>query len=79
MIDKKYLKSFKEEVGLEYKYSVKSGLLYKDAVSLRLQINRIDSGLNVRGAVLITTGYKSEAAGSRKRIQFLNVINVYDH
>lgn len=43
-----YLKSFEEEAGIKYKYNVKSGLSYKDTVGLRLQINRVDSGLNVR-------------------------------
>lgn len=47
-----YLKSFEEEVGVKYKYNVKSGLSYKDTVGLRLQINRVDSGLNVRVADL---------------------------
>ena len=37
-----YLKSFEEEGGIKYKYNVKSGL----------QINRVDSGLNVRVADL---------------------------
>lgn len=47
-----YLKSFEEESGVEYKYNVKSGLSYKDTVGLRLQINRVDLGLNVRAADL---------------------------
>lgn len=47
-----YLKSFEEEGGVEYKYNVKSGLSYKDTIGLRLQINRVDSGLNVRVADL---------------------------
>ncbi|MEF3092438.1 hypothetical protein [Raoultella scottii] len=47
-----YLKSFEEESGVKYKYVVKSGLSYKDTVGLRLQINRVDSGLDVRVAVL---------------------------
>lgn len=47
-----YLKSFEEEGGVKYKYNVKSGLSYKDSVGLRLQINRVDSGLNVRIADL---------------------------
>lgn len=42
-----YLKSFEEESGVKYKYNVKSGLSYKDTIGLRLQINRVDSGLNV--------------------------------
>ena len=42
-----YLKSFEEENGVKYQYNVKSGLSYKDTVGLRLQINRVDSGLNV--------------------------------
>ncbi|APG16892.1 hypothetical protein A3780_04690 [Kosakonia radicincitans] len=47
-----YLESFEEESGVKYKYNVKSGLSYKDTVGLRLQINRVDSGLNVRVADL---------------------------
>ncbi|MEP8652603.1 hypothetical protein [Cronobacter sakazakii] len=47
-----YLKSFEEEEGVRYKYNVKSGLSYKDTMGLRLQINRVDSGLNVRVADL---------------------------
>ena len=40
-----YLKSFEEEGEVKYKYNVKSGLSYKDTIGLRLQINRVDSGL----------------------------------
>ncbi|GEM_PF-603399 len=47
-----YLKSFEEESGVKYNYVVKSGLSYKDSVGLRLQIDRVDSGLNVRVADL---------------------------
>ena len=47
-----YLKSFEEESGVKYKYNVKSGLSYKDTVGLRLQINRVDSGLDVSVADL---------------------------
>ncbi|HDS2775048.1 hypothetical protein HX887_016305 [Enterobacter sp. SECR18-0236] len=47
-----YLKSFEEESGVKYQYNVKSGLSYKETVGLRLQINRLDSGLNVRVADL---------------------------
>jgi hypothetical protein len=47
-----YLKSFEEEGGVKYKYNVKSGLSYKDMIGLRLQINRVDSGLNVHVADL---------------------------
>ena len=47
-----YLKSFEEEAGVKYIYKVKSGLSYKDTVGLRLQIYRVDSGLNVRVADL---------------------------
>ena len=47
-----YLKSFEEEGGVKYKYNVKSGLSYKDTIGLRLQINRVDSGLNDRVADL---------------------------
>ncbi|UCQ36764.1 hypothetical protein [Edwardsiella piscicida] len=47
-----YLKSFEEESSVKYKYNVKSGLSYKDTIGLRMQINRVDSGLNVRVADL---------------------------
>ncbi|WP_313129279.1 hypothetical protein [Pseudescherichia vulneris] len=47
-----YIKSFEEESGVKYKYQVKSGLSYKDTIGLRLQINRVDSGLNDRVADL---------------------------
>ncbi|EME2524847.1 hypothetical protein [Yersinia enterocolitica] len=47
-----FLKTYEEENGVKYKYVVKSGLSYKDTVGLRLQINRVDSGLNVRVADL---------------------------
>ncbi|EMY7639164.1 hypothetical protein ABCT75_003237 [Citrobacter freundii] len=47
-----YLMSFEEESGVKYRYVVKSGLSYKDTVGLRLQINRVDSGLNVLAANL---------------------------
>ncbi|AZL63398.1 MULTISPECIES: hypothetical protein [Enterobacter] len=47
-----YLRSFEEEGGVKYKYIIKSGLSYKDTIGLRLQINRVDSGLNDRVADL---------------------------
>ncbi|KZR17016.1 hypothetical protein A3N65_23815 [Klebsiella aerogenes] len=47
-----FLRSFEEESGVRYKYNVKSGLSYKDTIGLRLQINRVDSGLNDRVADL---------------------------
>lgn len=47
-----YLKSFEEESRVKYKYNVKSGLSYKETVGLRLQINRVDSGLKDRVADL---------------------------
>ena len=47
-----YLRSFEEESGVKYQYNIKSGLSYKDTIGLRLQINRVDSGLNVRVADL---------------------------
>lgn len=47
-----YLRSFEEESGVKYQYNVKSGLSYKDTVGLRLQINRVDSGLDVHVADL---------------------------
>lgn len=47
-----YLKSFEEENEVKYKYVVKSGLSYKDTIGLRLQIDRVDSGLKIRVADL---------------------------
>ncbi len=47
-----FLKQFEQENGARYKYIVKSGLSYEDTIGLRLQINRVDSGLNVRVADL---------------------------
>lgn len=47
-----FFKQFEQEKGVKYQYNVKSGLSYKDTVGLRLQINRVDSGLNVRVADL---------------------------
>lgn len=47
-----FLKSFEQEGGVKYKYIVKSGLSYNDTVGLRLQINRVDAGLNDRVADL---------------------------
>ncbi|HDL7469932.1 TPA: hypothetical protein PXN82_001697 [Yersinia enterocolitica] len=47
-----FLKTFEQENGVKYKYVVKSGLSFKETVGLRLQINRVDSGLNVRIADL---------------------------
>ncbi|AKE61456.1 hypothetical protein PU088_003306 [Citrobacter farmeri] len=47
-----FFKQFEQEKGVKYKYVVKSGLSYNDMIGLRLQINRVDSGLNVRVADL---------------------------
>ncbi|MES0268238.1 hypothetical protein [Citrobacter sedlakii] len=47
-----FLKQFEQENDVKYKYNVKSGLSYKDTVGLRLEINRVDSGMNVRVADL---------------------------
>ncbi|MGU3906141.1 hypothetical protein ACVZDL_18715 [Escherichia coli] len=47
-----FFKQFEQENGVKYKYVVKSGLSYKDTVGLRLQIDRVDSGLNERIAGL---------------------------
>ncbi|WAT08863.1 hypothetical protein [Rouxiella badensis] len=47
-----FIIQYEEENGAKYKYIVKSGLSYKDSVGLRLQINRVDSGQNVRVADL---------------------------
>lgn len=45
-----YLESFEMESGIKYKFIVKSGLEYEDAAGLRIQVNRIDGGLNDRVA-----------------------------
>ena len=45
-----FLKNFEQESGVQYKYIVKSGLSYNEMAGLRLQVNRIDSGLDVRVA-----------------------------
>ncbi|PLE59730.1 hypothetical protein B6I74_13800 [Klebsiella variicola] len=47
-----YLRSFEKESGVKYQYNVNSGLSYKDTVGLRLEINRVDLGLNFRVADL---------------------------
>ncbi|HGP4137103.1 TPA: hypothetical protein ACLLGK_000645 [Enterobacter roggenkampii] len=47
-----YLKSFEEETGVKYQYDVKFGLSYKNTIGLRIQINRVDSGLSMRVADL---------------------------
>ncbi|MGE4698761.1 hypothetical protein [Yersinia enterocolitica] len=47
-----FLKQFEQESGVKYQYIIKSGLSYKNTVGLRLQINRVDSGLNIRVADL---------------------------
>ncbi|QGY31636.1 hypothetical protein [Pantoea cypripedii] len=41
-----YLKSFEEEQGVEYKYIVKAGLSYNHMAGLRLEVKRVDAGLN---------------------------------
>ncbi|MFT4271856.1 MAG: hypothetical protein QM578_12660 [Pantoea sp.] len=41
-----YLKSFEEEKGVKYKFIVKSGLSYQEMAGLRLEVKRIDGGLN---------------------------------
>ncbi|MEG3131720.1 hypothetical protein SC171_27465 [Pantoea cypripedii] len=41
-----YLKSFEEEKGVKYKFIVKSGLSYNDMAGLRLEVKRVDAGLN---------------------------------
>lgn len=40
------------ESGVKYKFIVKSGLSYEDLAGLRLQVNRVDNGLNDRVADL---------------------------
>jgi hypothetical protein len=72
-----YLKSFEEEGGVKYKYNVKSGLSYKDTVGLRLQINRVDSGLNDRLPIWITTGYRNGEVCASQRTWYLIVLNEY--
>ncbi|WP_416413616.1 hypothetical protein [Pantoea sp. App145] len=41
-----YLKSFEEEKGVKYKFIVKTGLSYNDMAGLRLEVKRVDAGLN---------------------------------
>lgn len=41
-----YLKSFEEEKGVKYTFIVKSGLRYNDMAGLRLEVKRVDAGLN---------------------------------
>ncbi|MDE1186771.1 MAG: hypothetical protein PW844_09855 [Pantoea sp.] len=41
-----YLKSFEEEKGVKYKFIVKAGLTYNDMAGLRLEVKRVDAGLN---------------------------------
>lgn len=41
-----YLKSFEEEKGVKYKFIVKSGLSANDMAGLRLEVKRVDGGLN---------------------------------
>ena len=45
-----FLKNFEQESGVRYHYIVKSGLSYNEMAGLRLQVNRVDSGLDVRVA-----------------------------
>lgn len=45
-----FLLNFEQESGVQYKYIVKSGLSYNEMAGLRLQVNRIDSGLDVQVA-----------------------------
>lgn len=45
-----FLQSSEQESGVKYKFIVKSGLSYNEMAGLRLQINRVDSGLDVRVA-----------------------------
>jgi hypothetical protein len=70
-----YLKSFEEESGVKYQYNVKSGLSYKDAVGLRLQINRVDSGLDVRVADLDYYWLQERGACASQRTWYLIVLS----
>ncbi|MBC3381590.1 hypothetical protein H8I69_20955 [Serratia fonticola] len=45
-----FLKKSEMESGVKYKFIVKSGLSYEDLAGLRLQVNRVDNGLNDRVA-----------------------------
>ncbi|WP_425452648.1 hypothetical protein [Edaphovirga cremea] len=47
-----FLKKTEMESGVKYKFIVKSGLSYEDLAGLRLQVNRVDNGLNDRVADL---------------------------
>lgn len=70
-----YLKSFEEERGVKYQYNVKSGLSYKDTVGLRLQINRVDSGLNDRIADLDYYWLEERASVCQPVYMVLNRLN----
>ena len=70
-----YLKSFEEESGVKYQYNVKSGLSYKDTVGLRLQINRVDSGLNDRIADLDYYWLEERASVCQPVYMVLNRLN----
>lgn len=70
-----YLKSFEEESGVKYKYNVKSGLWYKDTVGLRLQINRVDSGLDMRVADLDYYWLEERGSMCQPEYMVLNRLN----
>ena len=70
-----YLKSFEEEGGVKYKYNVKSGLSYKDTIGLRLQINRVDSGLNDRVADLDYYWLQERGGMCQPKYMVLNHLN----
>lgn len=70
-----YLKSFEEESGIKYQYNVKSGLSYKDTVGLRLQVNRVDSGLEVRVADLDYYWLQERGSMCQPEYMVLNRLN----
>lgn len=70
-----YLKSFEEESGVKYKYNVKSGLSYKDTVGLRLQIKRVDSGLDMRVADLDYYWIQERGGVCQPKYMVLNRLN----
>ena len=72
-----FLKQFEQENGVRYKFNVKSGLSYKDTVGLRLQINRVDSGLNDRVADLDYYWLQEREVCASQRIWYLIVLSEY--
>lgn len=70
-----YLRLFEEERGVKYQYNVKSGLSYKNTVGLRLQINRVDSGLDVRVADLDYYWLQERGGMCHPKYMVLNRLN----